>query len=418
MPSLHRLQVANFRSLQMVDVRLSDFNVLVGPNAAGKSNLLEVIQFLGDTTRLDLLGAIKRHGGYRRIRFRGGDTSNDGGSKPRTLRAQTPRRVRIRVDAQVTQHASENALDEYTLEFWVGRTYQAGASEAAGAIDFLKRSEAFKFKRTKGRGRRIRVSGQRVEVVDDGRQDPHRSPLASTSAALSTLPRMTEAEGAVQVRALAQLFSTFRVYNVDVAKAIHASSLTGDQSLDSDASNLAAFLEHLRRTDEDRFLRLQEDLAYIVPGIRRIDVQAVGGGSDAYLVSLEEFGLSSLTSLADASFGTVRALALLAMLHDPSPPRLTCVEEIDHGLHPYALDRIIERLREASERTQILIATHSPALVNRLEPHELIVCERDPVTGASRIPAIDPHVVAKMSSEDELQLGELWFSGALGGVPP
>ncbi len=63
------------------------------------------------------------------------------------------------------------------------------------------------------------------------------------------------------------------------------------------------------------------------------------------------------TPLASASFGTIRALALLAMLHDPDPPKLTCVEEVDHGLHPYALDRIVERLRDASTRTQVLAAT-------------------------------------------------------------
>ena len=85
-------------------------------------------------------------------------------------------------------------------------------------------------------------------------------------------------------------------------------------------------------------------------------------------------------------------------------------------VHPYALDRIVERLCEASTRTQILSATHSPALVNRLEPDELIVCKRDPETSASRIPAIVPAQVRKIYREDELRLGELWFSGALGGV--
>jgi predicted ATPase len=92
------------------------------------------------------------------------------------------------------------------------------------------------------------------------------------------------------------------------------------------------------------------------------------------------------------------------------------VEEIDHGLHPYALDRIVERLRSATRKTQLLLATHSPALVNRLEPEELIVCERDPSTGASRIPAIDPAEVKAVASKDDLGLGELWFSGTLGGV--
>lgn len=82
------------------------------------------------------------------------------------------------------------------------------------------------------------------------------------------------------------------------------------------------------------------------------------------------------------------------------------------------LDRLVDLMREASERTQLLIATHSPALVNRLRADELIVCERAE-DGSSRIPAIDPEDVRLMEEalDGELQLGELWFTGALGGVP-
>jgi predicted ATPase len=128
-------------------------------------------------------------------------------------------------------------------------------------------------------------------------------------------------------------------------------------------------------------------------------------------------GRVGATPLAHASFGTIRALALLAMLYDPAPPLLTCVEEIDHGLHPHVFDRLVELLRQAAARSQLIIATHSPALVNRLRPAELIVCERDLDTGLARIPAVDPQAVAQTHAASGYGLGELWFSGALGGVP-
>jgi predicted ATPase len=60
------------------------------------------------------------------------------------------------------------------------------------------------------------------------------------------------------------------------------------------------------------------------------------------MVVLQERGLRRVTQLADASFGTIRLLGLLALLHDPQPPALTCVEEIDHGLHPQALELLVE----------------------------------------------------------------------------
>jgi len=172
----------------------------------------------------------------------------------------------------------------------------------------------------------------------------------------------------------------------------------------------------LAEASPEVFEVLVDDLRYITPGFTQLRLVPLGGSSPGVSIEIEEKGLRGTTPLASASFGTIRALALLAMLHDPDPPKLTCVEEVDHGLHPYALDRIVERLRDASTRTQVLAATHSPALVNRLGPDELIVCERDPETGASRIPAIAPADVRKMYREDELRLGELWFSGALGGV--
>ncbi|HET8683282.1 MAG TPA: AAA family ATPase [Micromonosporaceae bacterium] len=100
---------------------------------------------------------------------------------------------------------------------------------------------------------------------------------------------------------------------------------------------------------------------------------------------------------------------------DPEPPALTCVEEIDHGLHPQALELLVERLREASQRTQFLIATHSPEVADRLKPEELVVCERRD-DGSSVIPAVSTERVRQIVAESEgLPLGDLWFSGALGG---
>lgn len=153
----------------------------------------------------------------------------------------------------------------------------------------------------------------------------------------------------------------------------------------------------------------------MLPQLEHIVFDATGGSAHHIAVHLQERGLRRTTPLADASYGTVRFLGLLALLYDPHPPALTCVEEIDHGLHPQALRLIVERLREASERSQYIVATHSPALVDRLRPEEFVICERDR-EGASIIPAIsakDVHEIVKETGDQAL--GELWFSGVLGG---
>ena len=184
------------------------------------------------------------------------------------------------------------------------------------------------------------------------------------------------------------------------------------------ALDLGAHLHHLAEHEQAAFEQVQRDARLMVPGLREIVVRPTAGAVEGLTTQLVEQGLDGSTDLGEASSGTVRALALLALLHDPAPARVTCIEQIEHGLHPYVLDRVVELLREASQRTQLFVTTHSPALVNRLHADELVVCERD-ASGASRIPAIAAEDVRRMERavHGELGLGELWFTGALGGVP-
>ncbi len=378
-------------------VDLGGVNVLVGPNEAGKSNFLDIIEFLGDSARYDLRQALEMRGGVDRVRFRGGEEPTG--------------RVSIRISANVTSYSSETAPDEYELAFSTRRLAQGRSA--------LIRSENFQFKRTRGRGRRITVSGDRVEFVDskgEGQKSTSKLPLRSDSLALSTLRRLPLKEGGEEVERFAQLFTTFKVFNVDVEKARQPRRVVLE-SIASDASNLAAALISLQQ-DEMLYADLIDDAREMIPGFKSIEFEDVGGAEPAVAVKIVESGLRDATYLADASFGTVRLLSLLALLYDPHPPLLTCIEEIDHGLHPYLFDRLVDRLRDASSRTQLLIATHSPTLVNRLEPDELIVVERAQ-DGSTRLPALNKRAVREKRAAvaDQMQLGELWFSGSLGGVP-
>lgn len=402
MRPLLSIGATNFRSLRKVSVELQSLNVLVGPNEAGKSNFLDLIEFLGDSARSDLGTALALRGGIDRVRYRGGDGAATG-------------RVSIDVAANVTSHSSANAPDEYRLAF-SSRNF---SPKNSAPRQILTRTEEFKFKRTRGGGRRITVQGSRAELIDfrgDREETAERLPLRSDSLALSTLRRLPPGEGGEEVERFARLFTTFRVFNVNV-DAARLPARADDPSLAPDASNLAAALAGIAE-DGDRFDDLVDDATAMVPGLLGIEFEAVGGAYAGIVVKLVERGLRDKTDLGDASFGTVRVLALLAMLYDPNPPLLTCIEEVDHGLHPYLFDRLVERLREASSRTQLLIATHSPALVNRLAPQELLVCERA-ADGSTRLPAISADAIrAKEKAADgRLQLGELWFSGSLGGVP-
>ncbi|MFE6864936.1 AAA family ATPase [Kitasatospora sp. NPDC057692] len=428
---LLRLDVENFRSLQRISLPLGGLTVLVGPNGVGKSNVLQVFRFLADIINTDLDPALSSRGGFDELAFWGGD-------RPPTM-------MRIRLQARWTSHASAAAPDEYQLT--INRRGNKRAIEGYS----ISRSESFTFKRNKGRGRRITVSGEEAVVTDtightasDDIEDSGERSLGirKLSSGLSTLPRLAPTEGGQEVATIAEVLSSFRVFDVNVAAArtpqrvpagpsltrpVRRGTSTARQmlitgvphsrpvQLGHNAANLALFLTNLAAHDETAWNRLVEDARVALPNLEDINFATIGGAGEYVEVQLSEQGLRRPTSLADASFGTVRLLSLLAMLYDPAPPALTCVEELDHGLHPQALELLVERLREASERSQFIVTTHSPALVDRLEPEEFVVCERDHY-GASRIPSLSADEVREIRTASEgLPLGELWFSGALGG---
>ncbi|EGG47491.1 AAA family ATPase [Streptomyces griseoaurantiacus] len=402
---LLELHVENFRSLREVTVPLGPLTVLVGPNGAGKSNVLKVFDFLADIIRTDLQPALDTRGGFDEVAFWGG-------TKP-------PTTMRVRVKATWTTNATLTAPDEYDLTIR-RRSLRVNRTGERSPYYALSREESFAFKRRQGRGRRITISGEEARILDvraGESKDSSSLSIRRLSSGLSTLPRLGPSEGGNEVTRVADRLSSFRVFDVDVAAARQPTRMRGGDftTLSSHAENLAGFLTHLSHLDDGTWENLVTDARTVLPQLEDIEFEEVGGSTDQTTVVLRERGLRRRTPLADASYGTVRLLGLLALLYDPNPPAFTCIEEIDHGLHPQALELVVQRLREAAEHTQFIVATHSPALVNRLRPEEFVVCDRDD-DGASVIPALTvDEVKAIVAESGEQPLGELWFSGVLGG---
>src|SRR5580658_9116773 len=114
------------------------------------------------------------------------------------------------------------------------------------------------------------------------------------------------------------------------------------------------------------------------------------------------------------SDGTLKFLSLLAVLFHPEPPPLMCIEEPEVGLHPDAVQLVAEALIEASESMQLIVTTHSEALVDALSdrPESVLVCERDFDSGTE---------MKRLSKErlkewlEHYSLGQLWRKGEIGG---
>lgn len=385
---LRSVSAKGFRSLADVKVQFGDFSVLIGPNGSGKTNLLRVLSFVRDTARFDVRQAIELAGGFNRVLRQDGKASQ----------------VELGITARVTDNSSLQAADSYMLTL---ESLQAG----------LSRKEQLQYKRLPGRGRRLTIKAQGREVDVQGNQKRSTLQLSSDDvSALGMLAKIDNEDLGPGPHQFFDFLSRIRYLDPQVHEARQSSRLASTQ-LNDQASNLSAALYTIRSDDPDAFEAVKRDVRLCLPGLEEIEFESIGGAATSVVVRIKERGLTKTTELADASFGTVRALALIVALVERNPPPLTVIEEVDHGLHPYALDVLVDRMREASERTQIIVASHSPTLVNRLKPEEIIVCGRDAETGESIIPATSQAQIASALEDGTWKAGELWFSGLLGGVP-
>lgn len=404
-PFLRRIAVKDFRSLADVDVQFGAFSVLVGPNGSGKSNLLHVLRFVADSAREDLSVALHHHGGFERLHR----SAPDAGP------------MSLLLEAAVTEHASDTALDSYTLELFPPiRTLFDGMTS-------LDRRESFLHKRNAGQGRRKGFQTSGRELLEAGEDDSGQPSITATSESLLGLSD-AETSGLAATRMIEskdigsgpRQFVDFlsEIYYLDpqVDLAREPARRTED-GIDAKGSNLASALLNLKERDSDAFAALVRDMRACLPGLTDITTDVIGGAAAQVVVRLREAGISRPVDLADASFGTVRLLTILTALHEPDPPRLLIIEEVDHGLHPYALDVMAGRMRAASARMQIIAASHSPTFVNHLEAEELIICDRDPETGESEIPVLTTEELRTVLEASEMRPGELWYAGALDGVP-
>ncbi|WP_245600652.1 AAA family ATPase [Streptomyces sulphureus] len=382
----------NFRTLTRISLPLGPLNVLVGPNAVGKSNVLHMFDFLATVSRDGVERAVSDSGGFEELAFRGG----------RRRRAT----LRVGIEGVWTDHASPSTPDQYSLTL-LNRLTADGEYGLSRREFFEQRAEAEEPSTVQLSQEGLHFSGPGERPVEPLRVGRYETGLHSR------LPGLPDCPSKKAVRDFVDSLSSVRTFDVDVRAARRDSPIGFlGVRLDDDAANLADFLNELQR-DEDAWESLLKDVRTIIPQIEDIVVRP--SSVDRVKISLKERGLRGLTSLKDASFGTVRLLSLLALFHDPHPPALTCIEEIDHGIHPHGLELLAHRIREASDRTQFLVTTHSPVFVNQMTPEEIVICERSE-DGSSRVPAIDTETIHEIIEASEgLPPGDLWFSGSLGG---
>jgi predicted ATPase len=369
-------------------ISLERLNVLIGPNASGKSNLLEALAVLRAATT-DLPGALRDGGGMSEYVHKGPYHSTG-----------------ATLQAIVTNSTSAaHPVLHYFLGVWNANGRAAVSGEHIEVNPPADDGIGEPLYRFDGMDSVIRASlGPIPTLVPTGNQFRRDQSILAQRRDPTVYPELTY---------LAEQFSRILLFpGADVGRGSAARrpqpTDLPNEFLLPDASNLGLILHDLAQTSAKR----DEVSAYLrkfYENARYVTTKLHGGTLQLYIE--EEGGkLIPATRLSD---GTLRYLCLLAILLHPNPPPVIGIEEPELGLHPDILPTIAELLRKASERTQLFVTTHSDTLVSALSdtPECILVCESTP----------DGTTMKRLEAEplrewlEKYSLGEIWRMGEIGG---
>lgn len=207
------------------------------------------------------------------------------------------------------------------------------------------------------------------------------------------------------------LFGEAVLHHLDPAKiAAGATPAASLAQVSADGGNTAAVLASLKLADDDVFTRIEDALRQIVAGVERIRVRRVttSAGEIREQISLDLRGAAGLPARV-ISAGTLVTIALLTSVCGASGRRLVLLDDIDHALHPaaqLALVRQLKRLLELHPHVQIVATTHSPYILDELDPSDVhAFALRDDGTVASK--RLSDHPEAERM-KGALTTGQLW----------
>jgi predicted ATPase len=362
------------------EITLEPLNIIIGQNASGKSNLVDVIKLLRSLPQdKGLANFISKNGGISEWIWKG-KKEVDYAEVEVTFKRPNRRQYYDLVFNEEVFSKQANIISELLKLKGDDQEEERIISEK---VDFI--------------GNQSILSDQYSNYIETSRNEGLK---IKSSIWIDTRVIIT------------RLIKIFADLKTNRSAEIRKPQLPDvpNEFLDEDASNLALVLNDLEHRGDAKD-KIIENLKKFNPRIKDYSIRILGGTVQLFI---REEGLEKPISAMRLSDGTLRYLCLLAILCHPEPPPLICIEEPETGLHPDILPTIAELMIEASQRTQLIVTTHSDILVSAFSeiPEAVLVCEKDEDgTHFKRLEADKLKVWL-----EEYTLGEAWLRGAIGGT--
>jgi len=378
---IDEIEINGFLSLESVKIKLGKVNVFVGPNASGKSNIVKALRLLSLHAKGEPMTKI----GLKEFR----DVS---------FRFDPTRTIEITVKASINEREVI-----YYLEL-TGKTYYEKVTlEDKCIMENVGSKDHFLYLDRNGIQRKRGIALAEYFTFEGTSHIICKSPLA-----------MVPDDAMTELKELAKLLAGIEAYSLSVEHIKQTSRIEEPPHLGYHGENLARVLLYLYLEKRNTYTRIEQTLCQLIPEIEYV-IPHIVEGSDKVVVKVKERMLEDSTPTESISDGTLRILSLVTALHTGAS--MVALEEPENCIHPHLLEGLIDLVRKLP--AQVVITTHSPILLDYVNPEEVYVVtrNRDGATIVKRLAESEEIETVKKFLMEGGTLGEAWYSGLIGGVP-
>jgi predicted ATPase len=318
-------------------VNLSNPTFVVGWNGSGKSNFVDAFAFLSDSMESPLHAAIDKRGGFSVL-------------KNRTPDPNANHNVGLGVHLQ--------GLPGSRLDVVIESARYAFELRSIGVQDFEVVREQCIVSLQNGRTSWFDREGERFRSNVESLSPFKGKWLSETALAMSVIGSLSP------FSPIQRALKSMRVYSIDPEQLRRLQDPDSGARLTNNGSNAASVLEELKRQAPKDLDRIGDILKAITPDIKHVNTKR--HGRQLSLEFTQEWGERSRLEFEafNMSDGTLRALGLLLAIFQRPTPSLVVIEEPEASLHPGALGSVLDLLRGASQRMQVVVTTHSPEILD------------------------------------------------------
>ena len=366
-------------------IELQSLNLIIGPNGSGKSNLIEAISLMRAAPK-EFREVTRKGGGVAEWIWKGA--------------AQCPASVEWVINKPDRLRGIRHFMSFHSVS--QGFSLQDERVEESEPRNDFNDDVYFFY--------RYQHGSPVVNRLTEGKRGLGKETIEPDR---SILAQLRDSEMYPELAWLAQNYEKIRIYREwtfgrnAVFREPQKADIRNDR-LEEDFSNLGLFLNRLKTRHPAAKKAIISGLQDFYEGFSDFEVSIEGGSVQVFFTE-GDFVIPA-TRLSD---GTLRYLCLLAILCDPTPPPLVCIEEPELGLHPDILPTLADLLKSAAERTQVIVTTHSDVVVDAMTdcPDVVIVCEKhEGQTEMNRLSRSEVDVWL-----EKYRLGQLWIDGEIGG---